>query len=99
MEGYKVDFDKIKTAISGIDNADDMRLLLAKIIISVYRKNVPVCLGRMHNFDSNNMTMAIEVMHYRHTPHWEDEKLWDLAQFASNEIEQFEARNNKLAHC
>lgn len=94
-----MDFDKIKAAISGINNANDMRLLLAQIIISVYRKDMPVCLGRMHNFDSKNMTMAIEVMQYRHTPNWEDEKFWDLAQFASNEIEQFEARKGCPEFC
>lgn len=94
-----MDFDKIKAAIGGIDNTNDMRLLLAQIIISVYRKGVPVCLERMHNFDFENMAIAIEVMQYRHDPRWNDEKFCDLAQFAKNEIEQFEARDNRLAHC
>lgn len=94
-----MDFGKIKAAISGIDDISDMKLLLAQIVISVYRKDVPVCLGRMHNFDCHNMAMAVEVMQYRHSPQWDDERFGELAQFAKNEIEQFEARSRISAHC
>lgn len=70
--------------------------LLAQIICSVYWGGVGVDLRELDRLDSENWQIAIEIMSYRRTSQWDDEKFWALAVWCktSHKLAEYEAAAN-----
>lgn len=78
-----MDIHSIKKAI---DIETETGQLMAKIVVSSYRKGEPMNLYELIRLDSQNFKLAVQVMSYRRCPGWSDDEFLKLERYAAQRL-------------
>jgi hypothetical protein len=76
---------QIKTRLSDMD-AWQATLLAQIVYASHLRQNPSVDIYTMAKLDPDNFKLALAIMNYRHTSHWNEAEFNDLANWCLNRL-------------
>lgn len=82
-----MDFEAIQRVIDMDSEAGE---IMAQLVLSMYR-GTPMELRQIDHFDNENFGLAMQVVSYRRTVRWSDDKFCALAQYAKARLDRVSA--------
>lgn len=68
-----------------IDMDSETGKIMAQLVLSMYR-GAPMALREIDHFDNKNFALAMQVIGYRRTVRWDDNKFAALARYAAERL-------------
>lgn len=82
-----MNFEAIQSVVDMDSEAGE---IMAQLVLSMYR-GTPMELRQIDHFDDENFALAMQVIGYRRTQRWSDNKFCALAQYAKARLDRISA--------